>query len=60
MIDPSRGVERMMAILIEHTAGRWPLWLSPRQLVLLPVGEAHDEYAAEALQELKGAGRWQR
>ncbi|KAF9430245.1 54S ribosomal protein L39, mitochondrial [Podila epigama] len=31
------SVERMMAILIEHTGGRWPFWLSPRQAIVVPV-----------------------
>lgn len=31
------SVERMMAILIEHTGGRWPFWLSPRQITVCPV-----------------------
>jgi len=29
------SIERMMAILIEHTAGKWPLWLNPRQVRLI-------------------------
>ncbi|TYZ68129.1 hypothetical protein PybrP1_000929 [[Pythium] brassicae (nom. inval.)] len=41
------SIERMMAILIEHTGGKWPLWLSPRQVAVLPVAEAHRAYAAE-------------
>ncbi|KAJ1651272.1 hypothetical protein IWQ61_008122 [Dispira simplex] len=32
------SVERMMAILIEHYAGKWPFWLSPRQAMVIPVG----------------------
>lgn len=48
------SIERMMAILIEHTGGKWPLWLSPRQVAVLPIAEAHREYAnhvASALQD---------
>jgi threonyl-tRNA synthetase len=32
------SVERMMAILMEHTAGKWPLWISPRQCAIIPMG----------------------
>jgi len=39
------SVERMMAILLEHTSGRLPFWLSPRQSVILPVTDGHREYA---------------
>ena len=46
------SLERMMAILIEHTGGRWPFWLSPRQVLVCSVAERHAAYAqrvAEAL-----------
>jgi len=33
------SVERFMAILIEHLAGKWPFWLSPRQIIVLPISE---------------------
>ncbi|KAK9712590.1 hypothetical protein K7432_007060 [Basidiobolus ranarum] len=40
------SIERMMAILIEHTSGKWPFWLSPRQAMLCPVGGPESvEYA---------------
>lgn len=39
------SVERMIAILTEHYAGKWPLWLSPRQLVVVPVTKSQLEYA---------------
>ncbi|KAF2076543.1 hypothetical protein CYY_002157 [Polysphondylium violaceum] len=39
------SVERMMAILMEHTAGKWPFWLSPRQCLIIPVT---DKFTAEA------------
>ncbi|OQR88805.1 threonyl-tRNA synthetase [Thraustotheca clavata] len=41
------SIERMMAILIEHTAGKWPLWLSPRQVAVLPVTEHQVDYASQ-------------
>jgi threonyl-tRNA synthetase len=39
----------MMAILIEHTAGKWPFWLSPRQCVILSVHQGANEYANEVV-----------
>eukprot|EP00927_Polykrikos_kofoidii_P012918 TRINITY_DN1561_c0_g2_i1.p1 TRINITY_DN1561_c0_g2~~TRINITY_DN1561_c0_g2_i1.p1 ORF type:complete len:927 (-),score=171.58 TRINITY_DN1561_c0_g2_i1:104-2557(-) len=39
------SVERMSAILIEHFAGKWPFWLSPRQVMVVPVGEKFNSYA---------------
>ncbi|KAL0096834.1 threonyl-tRNA synthetase [Phycomyces blakesleeanus] len=39
------SIERMMAILIEHTKGKWPLWLSPRQGVIIPVSSQFADYA---------------
>lgn len=41
------SVERMMAILIEHYGGNWPFWLSPRQVMVVPVAEPFFEYAHE-------------
>ena len=41
------SVERMYAILTEHYAGKWPLWLSPRQAMVLPISEKVAGYAAE-------------
>jgi threonyl-tRNA synthetase len=50
------SVERMMAILIEHTGGKWPLWLSPRQILVAPVSDKFCEYAEKVRQELHDAG----
>jgi len=50
------SVERMMAIMIEHTAGRWPFWLSPRQVVLLPVAERHEAAARQLEERLRAVG----
>lgn len=50
------AIERCAAILIEHYAGAFPLWLSPIQARVLPIGEAHQGFAREALRELKAAG----
>lgn len=48
--------ERMLGILIEHTAGKWPLWLSPRQVMVCPVAERHVAYAKEVAAELRLSG----
>lgn len=42
---PFGSMERFVAVLIEHTAGHFPLWLSPDQVVVLPVSERFNEYA---------------
>lgn len=39
------SVERMTAILIEHYNGKWPFWLSPRQILIVPVSLKYDDYA---------------
>ncbi|GAA5807101.1 hypothetical protein MFLAVUS_000451 [Mucor flavus] len=46
------SIERMMAILIEHTGGKWPFWLSPRQGVVIPVSTQFGEYAQKVAKEL--------
>lgn len=48
--------ERFLAILIEHFAGKFPLWLSPTQIVLIPISETHHAEAHRAAQELNNAG----
>jgi len=50
------SVERFFGILIEHFAGRFPLWLSPRQVSLLPVADRHVPYADELAQKIKARG----
>ncbi|GAA6002001.1 hypothetical protein JCM10207_003032 [Rhodosporidiobolus poonsookiae] len=50
------SVERFTAILTEHFAGKWPFWLSPRQVVVIPVAAPHKEYAKEVAQKLWDAG----
>jgi threonyl-tRNA synthetase len=42
------SVERMIAILTESFAGKWPFWLSPRQAIVIPVGPQFDEYSEKA------------
>jgi len=41
------SLERFTAILIEHTGGEWPFWLSPRQLLVVPIGPVFNDYAEE-------------
>lgn len=48
--------ERFVAFLIEHYAGIWPVWLSPLQVAILPVGDMHRDYAQEVLTQLKKEG----
>jgi len=38
------SVERFTAILIEHLAGKWPFWMSPRQIIVLPISQKAEEY----------------
>lgn len=48
--------ERFMMLLIEHFAGAFPLWLAPVQVRVLPIGEAHRDYATNVATRLKEAG----
>jgi threonyl-tRNA synthetase len=47
------SLERFMAIMIEHFAGNFPLWLSPVQLAVIPVAENHNAYAHEVTNTLR-------
>ncbi|KAK0750449.1 threonyl-tRNA synthetase [Schizothecium vesticola] len=47
------SIERFTAILCEHFAGKWPLWLSPRQVIVIPVGMGFLDYAKEVAQLLR-------
>jgi len=42
---PFGSMERFVAVLIEHTGGNFPLWLTPEQVVILPISEKHNDYA---------------
>ncbi|KAF2466789.1 threonyl-tRNA synthetase-like protein [Lindgomyces ingoldianus] len=48
--------ERFIAILIEHFAGRWPFWLSPRQVLVIPVMPAVNDYVKEVQTQLRSQG----
>ena len=50
------SLERFIGILVEHTAGALPLWLAPRQAVVLPVSEKFAEYGAEVARRLRAEG----
>ena len=46
---PFGSMERFVAVLIEHTAGKFPLWLTPDQVVVLPISEKYEDYAKKVL-----------
>ena len=50
------SIERFMSILIEHYAGAFPVWLSPVQVKVLPITDAHSEYAKTVVSKLAAAG----
>jgi len=50
------STERFMAMLIEHFAGAFPVWLSPLQVMVIPIADRHIEYADKVAETLKAAG----
>ena len=50
------SIERFFGVLIEHYAGAFPVWLSPTQVAIIPIGEKHQAYAYEVGEKLKAAG----
>jgi threonyl-tRNA synthetase len=50
---PFGSLERFVAVLIEHCAGNFPLWLAPDQIAVLPISEKYNQYGAEVLNVLK-------
>ena len=48
--------ERFIGFLIEHFGGNFPLWLAPKQVVILPVSDKHNDYADSLYQELRKQG----
>jgi threonyl-tRNA synthetase len=50
------SVERFMAVLLEHYAGALPTWLSPEQVRVIPVTDAHAAYAQSVVEALQAAG----
>ena len=49
---PFGSMERFVAVLIEHTGGKFPLWLAPEQAIILPISEKYQKYAEKTLQSL--------
>ena len=49
---PFGSLERFIAVLIEHTAGKFPIWLNPEQVTILPISEKYNDYAQEVLKLL--------
>jgi len=52
---PFGSLERFIAVLIEHCAGNFPLWLSPEQFIILPISEKYEDYAKKVLDELNNS-----
>ncbi|OGE30518.1 threonine--tRNA ligase [Candidatus Daviesbacteria bacterium RIFCSPHIGHO2_01_FULL_44_29] len=49
------SIERFLSVYIEHTAGNFPVWLSPVQVKIIPITDRHIEYAQKVLEQLKNA-----
>ncbi|MBR4721906.1 MAG: threonine--tRNA ligase, partial [Muribaculaceae bacterium] len=49
---PFGSMERFVAVLLEHTAGKFPLWLAPEQAIVLPISEKFNDYAYAVAKEL--------
>jgi threonyl-tRNA synthetase len=52
---PFGSLERFVAVLIEHCAGNFPLWLAPDQIAVLPISEKYNGYAQSVYERLKAA-----
>lgn len=52
---PFGSMERFVAVLLEHTGGKFPLWLTPEQAVILPISEKYNEYAENVLNLLNNS-----
>jgi threonyl-tRNA synthetase len=52
---PFGSMERFVAILIEHTGGNFPLWLTPEQVILLPISEKYENYTKKVLHLLENS-----
>ena len=53
---PFGSLERFTAVLIEHTAGHFPLWLAPDQVAILPISEKYNDYAQQVAKYLDSVG----
>jgi len=52
---PFGSMERFVAVLVEHCAGKFPLWLAPEQVIILPISEKYQKYAEKVSQFLKNS-----
>lgn len=52
---PFGSMERFIAVLLEHTAGNFPLWLIPEQAIILPISEKYQKYAEKVLESLENS-----
>ena len=52
---PFGSMERFVAVLIEHTAGKFPIWLTPDQVIILPISEKYQKYAEKVLSFLNNS-----
>jgi threonyl-tRNA synthetase len=52
---PFGSLERFIAVLIEHTAGKFPIWLNPEQFIILPISDKFNDYANEVSSLLKNS-----
>ncbi len=50
------STERFLGVIIEHYAGKFPLWLAPVQIVMVPIADRHNEYAGKVAAQLREAG----
>ena len=50
------SIERFLSVLLEHLDGKFPLWLSPLQVAVLPISDKHMEYANDVVWQLRAAG----
>ena len=53
---PFGSLERFTAVLIEHTAGHFPLWLTPDQVAILPISEKYNDYAQQVSKYFDSVG----
>ena len=53
---PFGSLERFTAVLIEHTSGHFPLWLTPEQVAILPLSEKYNDYAQQVAKEFDKQG----
>lgn len=53
---PLGSMERFFAVLVEHYAGAFPLWLAPVQAMIIPIADRHNDYARKVEQKLQAAG----